>query len=423
MIKSVPRLRDNIIALGLLQGANYIVPLISTPYLTRVLGASAYGRVAFVQVLMAYFVIVVEFGFSWNATREISANRFDKEYVSTVFINTWFAQLVLLVIAAILATCVVCVISKLREDAFLYAAGFVIVIGTAFFPVWLLQGLERLREVAFIQISCRVIGLILLFIFVHGPQNIVVVLIVQGMAVLLGGVFCLLWIRNKEIIYWKKPSLREILKILKVGYKYFNSKVSISLYTMAVPLVLGWVAGPVSLAYFSLADKLRGAIQAMWWPITQSLFPRMSHLFQKDPDEAVKLIRRSFLFLLVFSGLSSLLLFLFSDKIVVLFAGKEYYGSSNVLKVMAFIPMFIALGNVFGVQVLLANGRVRIINVTTSAGAICSLLSVYPLVMIYKEIGAAMVLFSVEMFVSVVYALVVIKGYGQLMYRKDICCG
>ncbi len=82
--EKTPRLRDNIMALGVVQLSNYAIPLITLPYLTRVLGPEAYGKVAFAQVLMAYFILLTDYGFSWSATRKISAHRAERAYISEV---------------------------------------------------------------------------------------------------------------------------------------------------------------------------------------------------------------------------------------------------------------------------------------------------------------------------------------------------
>src|ERR1700691_2907305 len=88
----IPRLRHNIAALGTLQAANYLVPLITLPFLARVLGVEVFGKVAFVQVLMTFFIVVSDYGFSWSATLQIASHRANRESVTSIFTATWAAQ-------------------------------------------------------------------------------------------------------------------------------------------------------------------------------------------------------------------------------------------------------------------------------------------------------------------------------------------
>lgn len=257
------RLRINIAAMGVVQISNYVIPLITLPYLTRVLGAESFGRVTFAQVIMSYFVLLVDFGFSWSATRNVAANRNNPKEISRIFAATWAAQWFLVLIAALAAFVLVALIDRLRPDASLYAAGFITVIATALFPVWFLQGVERLQVVAILQLITRGLGVLPIFLIVQQPNDAIWVLIIQGGFAMMAGVLSLWWMRRQAMVEWCRPSWREVRSALLEGGALFGSRVSISLYTALVPLVLGWVAGPVALAHFNLADKLRSAAQSL----------------------------------------------------------------------------------------------------------------------------------------------------------------
>ena len=96
--KSTESLRNNIIALAIVQASNYILPLISLPYLARVLGAESFGKVVFAQAFMMYFVLIVEYGFSWSATRKVAANRESHVLLGKIFMNIWAVQWLLIVL-------------------------------------------------------------------------------------------------------------------------------------------------------------------------------------------------------------------------------------------------------------------------------------------------------------------------------------
>lgn len=184
-------LRTNIAAMSLVQISNYLLPLITLPYLTRVLGAEAFGKVAFAQILMSYLVLLVDYGFSWSATRAVAADRNDSEKISLIFTATWATQWLLLALAMAIAVPTILLADRLRPDAWLYAAGFTSVIGGTLFPVWFLQGLERLEVVAMLQLVARILALPAIFLLIGEPEDGIWVLLINGAASILSGIAAL----------------------------------------------------------------------------------------------------------------------------------------------------------------------------------------------------------------------------------------
>lgn len=413
-----PRLRNNIASLGMVQVANYAIPLITLPYLTRVLGLEAYGKVAFAQVLMAYFILLTDYGFSWSATRKIAAHRAERTYISRVFAGTWTAQWLLVFGAAVLATVIVWASARLRPDAVIYAAAFTAVLGNTLFPIWFLQGLERLQVVAGLQLVTRLLALIPIFLFVKEPADAMYVPAIQGGGVILGGVLALGWIKQKNLLDWHWPSWRAAAEELGEGLPLFGSRLVISFYTTLVPLTLGWLAGPVALAHFTLADKLRTSAQAMLAPLSQALFPRMSHLFATNRSSAFHLLKRSLLAVLLIAGSASALLWIFAEPLVVLLAGEAFRPASAALRWLALLPLLIGLSNVFGVQVMLPNSMNRPFNIILTAAGGISILLIWPLIQYMQAAGAAQTMLIVELFVTGSMALLLYKR-GYLSFQRD----
>lgn len=413
-----PRLRNNIASLGMVQVANYAIPLVTLPYLTRVLGPMAYGQVAFAQVLMVYFVLLTDYGFSWSATRKIAAHRDDRAYISRVFIGTWTAQWLLVVVAASLATLAVLYVDRLRPDASLYALAFTAVVGNALFPIWFLQGLERLQAVAAIQVTSRLVALLPIFALVKAPSDAGFVLAINGGAAVLSGLLSIGWIRYQHLADWHWPGWPAVMHELHDGRALFGSRVVISFYTTLVPLALGWIAGPVALANFSLADKLRTAAQALLSPLSQALFPRMTHLFATDKSAAFHLLKRSLLAVLVIAGSASALLWIFAEPLAVLLGGEAFRPASAALRWLALLPLLIGLSNVFGVQVMLPNSMNRPFNIILAAAGGLSILLIWPLIQQMQAVGAAQTMLIVELFVTGSMALLLYKR-GYLSFQRD----
>lgn len=409
-IFSHPRLRYNIVALGVLQGVNYLMPLITLPYLTRILGVDVFGKVSFVQVVMQYLIILTDYGFSWSATRKISAHRDDIQSVSSIFTSTWAAQWLLAVISGVILVTAVNNIRILRQDALLYFFGFTMVIGNVFLPIWFLQGLERMKEAAIIQVLGRLAALAPIFIYVKGPDDAMWSLLIMGIAPIISGILTIYWITQQKLIIWKVPTLTCIIEELREGGLLFISKISISLYTILTPLVLGAFSGTTVVGYFNIANKARQAGQSLLQPISQALFPRMSHLYAHDPDGAHELLKRSFVVVFSISGAVSIFLWFAADWIILILGGVEFSDAVSILRWLAFVPLLIAISNLFGVQVLLAMGLVRLINITAFTVGCITLIIMFPAIKYAGGDGAGMITLIAEFIVAFVFTAKVIKS-------------
>lgn len=412
-----PSLRSNIAAMGLVQISNYVVPLITLPYLTRVLSAEVYGKVAFAQVFVTYFVLFVDYGFSWSATRKIAEHRTDHAFISRTFVATWLAQWILLALALVLSMLIVLFTERLRPDAWLYVVTFSTVLASALFPIWFLLGLERLQVVAFLQLLTRVVTLMPIFLLVKLPTDAIWVPAINGAGAVLGGLLALVWIRHQRLVSWCWPGWRLIAGELREGGALFGSRAAISLYTTLVPLVLGWVAGPVEFAYFNLADKLRSAAQALLSPLSNALFPRMSHLVATNDSAAFQLLKYSAAAILVIAGGASIFLWVLAEWLVVLLGGDEFSGASSVLRWLAPLPLIIGLSNLLGVQIMLPNRMNRLFNNILLTAAFISLILIWPMVTAYHATGAALTMLLVELVVTVSMAILLWRR-GYLSTRQ-----
>ncbi len=148
----------NIVSLYVLQFGNYVLPLITVPYLVRVLGPEKFGLVAFGQGLMAYFSLVVNYGFDWSATRKIAVQQDDPESVNRTAANVWGAKALLCSACALILLALVLSVPRLSEISLLMLILYGSVIGNVLFPVWLFQGMERMTAISITNLAVRTLG-------------------------------------------------------------------------------------------------------------------------------------------------------------------------------------------------------------------------------------------------------------------------
>lgn len=418
----LPKLRHNIAALGSVQIAGYLFPLITTPYVTRVLGAEAWGTVALVQVVIGYFTLFTNWGFNWSGTRKIAAHRSDLGHVSDIFLATWLAQWLLCGGAILLLSLFIMFVPFFSRYAVFYLWGIGGILSNVLFPVWFLNGMECMKQVATVQIATRAASIPLIFLLVHGPEDAPFMLAIGGASGILGGVLSLFWIKKNLGLTWRWPSRASISAELAEGATIFASTVWIGLYTTLTPTILGLLAGNIAVGHYVLADRARQLAQAALNPISQALFPRLSQLFKTDERQARTLLLCSSKWIVLFAGGASMALWLLAEYIVLLLAGEGFRPAIGVLKWLAPLPFIISLSNIFGVQVMLPTLQTTAFNRILGMAGALSLCIIIPLIIWQGAKGAAMNTLITECFVTIAMAFFLWKtGFfrNPIQVRND----
>lgn len=405
MPKPLPRLRHNIAALGSLQVVSYLVPLITLPYITRVLGVEAWGTVALVQVVIGYFTMVTNWGFGMSGTRRVAAHRNDPELLSEIFLAAWAGQWLLSIVTILILLLLIIFIPFFNQHAAFYLWGIGLIISSVLFPVWFLNGMERMRQIATIQIATRAAAVPLIFLFIQGPKDAPLMLAIGAMTGMLGGGVTIVWMHRNLGLTWRRPSHSRTIEELGEGAAIFGSTVWISLYTTLTPLLLGLVANPAAVGYYALADRARLLAQSALSPISSALFPRMSHLFKTDSMQALSLLKRSSILILLISASASMALWVLAEYIVLLLAGEQFRPAILVLQWLAPLPFVISLSNIFGIQVMVPNQKTKAFNLILGTAGALSLIMIVPLIQWKGAEGASINTFITECFVTLAMAL------------------
>ena len=386
------RLMNNFASLSVLQGANYILPFITVPYLTRVLGPYHYGLIGFAAALINYFTILTGYGFNLSATREISLKRDDPERISRIFSSVMIIKSGLLALSLIVLLAVVFSFDRFRADANVYLFSFGLVAGNVLFPVWLFQGMERMKYITYINLAGRIALTAAIFIFISERDRYVLYVILSSATAVLVGVASLLCALKVFKVRFVIPSFDELRKEAIDGWYVFISSISIVLYTSSTTFILGLFTNNTVVGYFSGADKIRQAVQGLFTPAFQTLYPYVNKLAHDSKEKALKFMGKEVLYFGLVGGFVCLLVFVNAEFLVGAILGAEYSASVVLLRILAFAPALIVIGNVLTVQCLLSLGlkkdysRVYIYS---------SVLGVLAMVYLTREYGARGVSFSV----------------------------
>lgn len=391
----------NILSLYVIQFANYVVPLIMVPYLVRVLGPTGYGAVAFAQGFINYLMLFVEYGFELSATRRISVVRDDPVAVNRVAMHVWAAKGLLSLAGLIVLVVLSFAVPKLHEVAVLLFALYGLVLGNVLFPTWLFQGMERMVAISLINLGMKLGILVGVFLLVKQSEDSVVYAGLLGGGSLLAGLtgafvgFQMFGLRLRRF------SARGVLEVLKEGWTLFLSKASVSLYTVGNAFILGILTNHTAVGYYSAGEKTVKSALGLLGPIAQATFPRFSKIAVESRKKALLWGRRMLIMIGSVSLLLSIGILVGAPVIVTLLFGSEFESSVTVIRILAFLPFFIALSNVLGIQLMIPLGRDRAFMLTLLGAGILNIVFAFIFAPLWQEAGMALAVFISELFVTV----------------------
>ena len=386
----------NMISLLGIHCVNYLVPVITLPYLVRTLGAKSYGELGFTIAFIQYFAIMTEFGFNLSITKKIALYREDKTEVSSLFWNIMSCKLLLAGAGFIIMLLLMTVVPMLQSLRWVLFCYYLNVIGFLLFPIWLFQGLEKMGWIAACNITAKVSAVPLTFWLVQSPADANMAALTISLTNLFAGCIALGFVYRHGWVNWQRPSFQRIWSELKDGWYVFISMASMSLYASSTTVILCFIAGPVAVGYFVAADKFRQLVQGVIGPVSQAIYPRMNTLFASNRDEGFSALRKLIIAQAVGCLCLSIGLYLVSDWLVALAYGAGHAHTVTVLHWLAWMPFMVGLTNVFGVQTLLVLGFKKEFGRAHLTAGVFSVVVLMPMAYWLQEQGAAIITLASE---------------------------
>lgn len=390
----------NFTSLSLLQLANYIFPVITLPYLVRVLGPEKYGLINFAAAFSAYFVIITDYGFNLSATQEISVNRNDEEKVSEIFSSVLTIKIILFFLSSGIFFLIVNMFELFSNDAGLYSIMFIGVVGIVLFPLWVYQGVEQMKYILIINVAIRSVTVVSIFLLVKVENDYLLLAVIYTITQVMTGITGLFFAIRKFDLRYLFPSKVQLLEQLKKGWNLFLSSIWINLYTTSNVFILGLFAPNSVVGYYSAADKVRIAFQGILSSMSQSVFPYVNKLLAESYQKFISFNRKLLKISVMIGIIISSSLFLFAEPIVRIVLGNEYSPSVIVLRIIAWLPLIIFLSNVFGIQTMLPLNYQKRFSQILFLAALINLMISFSIVPSYFEIGTSVSMLVTEIFVT-----------------------
>jgi O-antigen/teichoic acid export membrane protein len=414
------RLLRNMLALSVLQLANMVLPLATLPYLFRILGPDQFGAYVFAQGVIAYLVLLADYGFILSATGAIAKVQNDRAAVSRIFWTTQAAKCIVACVGLVLLLIGVLFVPKLSELRLVMFATFPLVVGTVLFPQWLFQGLERMSFVTISTLTSRLLVIPATYLFIHSPDDTWRAALIGSMSTVVAGCLSLIFAARLRLISFYLPSVNEVVDAFRDGWHVFIATAAISMYTTTNSVLLGSLAGNVTLGYFGAADKIRNVAQAVITPLGNALYPRVNALFAEDTQKAFALVRKALHAMNAIMLAVSVMLWVLAPWIVRFGMGPQYEPAVNVLRWLAFVPWLVALSNVLGLQMMLPLGMKRRFSEILLVSGVFNVALLVPLSSAFGAQGAAMSVLATEAVVTASMAFYLIQKRVPLFAPRAV---
>ena len=411
-VKEIKRIFKNSLYLFSVQGVNYLLTFLTIPYLVRIIGIDNFGVIAFATSIMAYFILIIDYGFNLSATRQISINASDVISQNKIYTSITFIKLILSIVCLSIIILLICSFDKFYEYKVIYIYATICAMCQVLYTNWLYQGHEDMKFMSVINILSRILYVIAIFCLIKTKDDFVYILLINAISLMVFGIISQIIIRKKYNIKFVNCNIKDIRKQLTEGWYVFYSSVSSSLYTTSATFILGMNSSYTTVGYFSAADKIIQATKGIYFPISQAFYPFFSRAFIENPDQAIKYYKINVLFSATLMFSISVLIFIFSKNIVGLIYGNDFNETVHILQIMAFIPVVVTISNVFGVQGLLASGNKKIFSKIIGFASVFGVTSIIILSYFFSGYGTGIAVAITETIISIIFI------YSFLIYFK-----
>lgn len=364
MTSSNKTFAKNTFFLYIMTGAKFVLPLIITACLTRRLGPDAYGVISYLTPVMGYFILLFDFGFNFSATKKIAQHRADPVLIEKTIAAVYTAKILLVLAGFLPLMLLLLCIDLLRQYVLLTVLYYLSTAAQIFIPDFLYRGLEKMEGVTTRYILAKLITAVLIFLAVRDDGGLILV----PLAYLIGTVAAALHTNHhmvKKLRYRVAlAGLREAAAELRESGIYFVSTFASTALSVTSTFVMGIVGMPTAqIAYWGVAFQVVQAVQAMYDPITTSIYP---HVAGKRDH---KFVLRITLCLLPLVAAGCVLLYCLAGLAVKIIAGSAYLAAVPVLQALTPMLLFSFVAQMLGFPLLGALGRERQASFTTLVAA------------------------------------------------------
>lgn len=395
-----------------------LFPLITFPYVCRVIEADGIGQINFFQSIISYISLFTCLGIPMYAIREIARDRNDVVQMNRTAMEILLLHSMLTLVGYAIVAILCLAVPQIQVNIPLFLILSLTIFFTAIGCEWFYQGIEDFKYITIRGLIIKTVSVVLLFIFVKSKTDLLYYGCYTVFGVLGGNIFNFFrlrkYIHRENIIFSELHITRHIKPVLKV----FSFYVVTSIYLQLNTILLGFLKDALAVGYFAAATKVVQMLLRLAACLGSVMMPRASHLIAENREnEFNHLIQKSYDFTLAISLPITIGLIFCASSLIMVLCGAKFDSSILPSQIIAPTILMVAISNVFGIQVLYPKGKINIVTLCCGIGAIADLILNLCLIPFFSYIGTSIAYLGAEI-ATTVSMYFIGRRYIPIIYFK-----
>lgn len=405
-------LKKNYIYTTIYQFILVLLPFITVPYTSRVLGPTNLGINAYTNSIVQYFTLIASLGVGIYGTRQIAYVKDNKEKRNKVFWGIFYTKFIISIIVYFIFLTFIFLWGKKYFVIFLLQSIYIFSVSLDI--SWFYSGIERFDKLTLRNTVVRIVGVVFIFLVVKSEKDLIKFILVAGLSELIGQL--IMWLQLRNYVDFIFVDFHCISKHLRPMIRLYIPQFIIQIYTIFDKTVIGLVTTKNEVAYFDMSKKLISMLTILATSLGTVMLPRISSLVEKDEVEKIRdYLYKSFEFVCYLSIPMVLGLIVVSDNFINFLLGSSFKRSALLTKIMAPTIFLISISNLVGIQLMIPFKKEKEFTISVLSGAIISILSNLILVYFLKSVGAAITFLLSEAAVTIIQ-LIFTKNFWNFRY-------
>jgi O-antigen/teichoic acid export membrane protein len=386
---SVKSIKTNVFYNMLLRFTNLIFPLITFPYVARILSPEGVGKVNFSFAIIQFFVLIAQVGIPTYGIRECAKVRTDKNKLTKTVQEILSINLIALIVSYILFMLIILNVKQLDTYRNLLLIASINIFSTSIGIQWFYKGLEEYKYITIKGFFIKLLALIAVFVFVKNINDFKIYALIIALSTSLGYLINFIYLK-KYIYFFKRYEHYEFRKHLKPILTLFIMSISMSVYLVLDKVMLGFLSGDNAIGLYTAANNMIIIVISLVTSISAVMLPRISYYLKHDQKEKVNvLITKSLDFIFMVSIPATIGIIMLAKPIILIFAGSAYLDGILTLQILSPVIIAMGLSNLIGIQVLISFGLEKITLISAIVGAVINFVVNLFLIPLFAQNGAA----------------------------------
>lgn len=399
-------------------GTQMLFPLITFPYVCRVIEADGIGQINFFQSIISYISLFTCLGIPMYAIREIARDRSDVVQMNRTAMEILLLHSMLTLVGYAIVAILCLTVPQIQVNIPLFLILSLTIFFTAIGCEWFYQGIEDFKYITIRGLIIKTVSVVLLFIFVKSKTDLLYYGCYTVFGVLGGNIFNFFrlrkYIHRENIIFSELHIKRHVKPVLKV----FSFSVVTSIYLQLNTVLLGFLKNALAVGYFAAATKVMQMLLKMSACLGSVMMPRASHLIAENKEaEFNRLIQKSYDFTLAIALPMTIGLIFCAPSLITALCGVKFEHSILPSQIIAPIILMVAISNIFGIQVLFPKGKINIVTLCCGIGAVADLMLNLCLIPLFSYIGTSIAYLGAEV-ATTVSMYFIGRRYIPIIYFK-----